>query len=212
MKLRSVSGEKKIFERSRIVEIDDENEIALEKMANISQSDSYELFCKWLKENDNRPITRPEHEQPSILTEDEVSSFATNSDDSECDIFLDTESDFPIIVLTNDQNESTFNSIENNTLNGIEPLNEHRVDTPSQLSVSDYDGSSSDITATSASSNQIKRKAKHKKGRAPPIPTLNPNLNHENIDSTTDKFIQHKMTDDLLKHSTEYASIMRSAP
>lgn len=163
----------------RIIEVS-ENERAVGMIDKITSLDlKYELFCKWLQQNEHNPMLNDERDAiggggNSQLTEDEVSSLATNSDDSGSDdIFLDTEPEFPLIVLSHHDNAELLNDVDHHLNNGDD---EFRVDTPSQLSVSDCDCSSSDITinsklsATSGSSSQIKRKVKHKKGRAPPIP------------------------------------------
>lgn len=188
MKPKRSNGEPYRFHGSRIVEIDDEKEAALGMIDDISNLDmKYELFCKWLRQNEQNSILTEDRDVNSgpLLTEDEVSSFATNSDDSGSDIFLDTESDFPVIVLSSDNSEqlplNTDCDCANNSVDSL--LGEFRVDTPSQLSVSDYDCSSSDITVSSkisGSSSQLgKRKVKHKKGKAPPIPTISSNATVE---------------------------------
>lgn len=189
-------------------------------MTDINNLDGkFQLFCKWLEQNDQKPMINAELEQPSTLTEDEVSSFATNSDDSGSDIFLDTESDFPEIVLTHDdENEGAFILNGDGKLNDIDSTNQFRVDTPSQLSVSDFDGSSSDITVNSqistmsGLSNQNKRKAKHNKGRAPPIPTnIINDASDENNCNTNEKSMCHKTTTDvLLNCPNEFPSIAKS--
>lgn len=153
----------------------------------------YELFCKWLQQNNYNALSiegfhveNPLMHTASmtttsgiILTEDEVSSFATNTDvDSDSDVFVDTETDFPAIVLTNTENDENLLQIDG------EQTNLPRADTPSQLSVSDYDCGASDTTINSnfstASDQSKKRKAKHNKGRAPAIP-LNKTSSTENI-------------------------------
>lgn len=170
---------------NRIIEIDDDRLAAMRTGDATNFDMKYELFCKWLQQNEQNHLANGPNERSEIddrhsvvlLTEDEVSSFATNSDDdSGSDIFLDTESDFPLIVLSSDETDSLKESI-NYLRHGMEPtLGEFRDDTPSRLSVSDFDCSSSDVTVNSRvsnSSSQIaKRKAKHNKGRAPPIPSL----------------------------------------
>ncbi|XP_031631002.1 uncharacterized protein LOC116345624 isoform X2 [Contarinia nasturtii] len=183
-------GETYNLHSDRIVEVDDDKEAALEKVDDINNLNmKYELFCEWLRRNGQESMLSENHEQTAstMLTEDEVSSFATNSDDSENDVFLDTESDFPMIILSVDDNCYS-------NLNGAESpsLSEYRVDTPSHLSVSDFDCSSSDITvsskisATSTTSSQLaKCKAKHKKGRAPPIPMAKPIESNCNESSLT---------------------------
>lgn len=227
LKPKRANGDEYKFRSSRIVEVDNENDgTASEKMGAINNLDlKYELFCKWLQQNEQNPIPNDDRDQPSsttILTEDEVSSFATNSDDSGSDIFLDTETDFPVIVLTYDDNELHKQSANdlNSTgkLNGVDSLSEFRVETPSQLSVSDFDCSSSDITvnskisAESGSSGQAKRKAKHKKGRAPPVPAVNTKINgSDEFDHTaSDKSTRYNVTDELLTHPAEFPSITRS--
>lgn len=187
-------------------------------MADFNNLDGkFQLFCKWLEQNDQKPMLNAELDAPSILTEDEVSSFATNSDDSGSDIFLDTESDFPEIVLTNDENEYAVLSNGDGTLNDIDSINQFRIDTPSQLSLSDFGGSSSDITvnsqisAMSGKSSQNKRKAKHNKGRAPPIPKNVNDSSVENNCNTNEKLMCHKMmTDDLLNRPNKCPSIGKS--
>lgn len=168
----------------------------------------YELFCKWLQQNqqyssDNLPIelsdSRNSYEYPTntttnpILTEDEVSSL-TNSDDSAGEVFLDTETDFPSIVLTSDTEHIDLDIFGNDDTTHCTDhllINYLRADTPSQLSVNDFDCSSSDVTINSqisinSNNSQVaKRKAKHKKGRAPPIPinasdNNNTDLVHDN--------------------------------
>lgn len=165
--------------RDQIVEVDDETDAAFKTNRDTHLDMKYELFCKWLQQNGRHQMMTSDRDLNSntLLTEDEVSSFATNSEDSGSDVFLDTESDFPVIVLSNDDNEAVPLDLDDeHRRNDTE--SPFRVDTPaSQLSVSDFDCSSSDITIgskISGTSSQIaKRKAKHKKGRAPPIPTNN---------------------------------------
>lgn len=185
----------------QIIKVDDERETALGIISDINNLDmKYELFCKWLHQNDQGSMFCEDRKQNSnaLLTEDEVSSFTTNSDDSDSDIFLDPESDFPVIVLSNDDNEQAPQTVDRK-LNGD---GKFRVDTPSQLSVSDFDCSSSDITVSSmfsgSSSQMAKRKAKHKKGRAPPIPIIKSTQNqcNEFLDIATnndDPFISHNL-------------------
>lgn len=135
----------------------------------------YELFCKWLQQNESGVQLSDEIDRRNFLnaasgptlTEDEVSSFATNSDDSTNDIFVDTESEQPMLMV-----------------NGMPTADamEFRANTPSRLSASDFDCSStSDITVNSNS----KRKPKHKKGRAPAIPTAAADINSNNAESDT---------------------------
>lgn len=139
----------------------------------------YELFCKWLNANESNQINSIQYQksmldhqssQNMLLTEDEVSSFATNESDNESDIFLDTETDYPSIILSEIDGNTSLNPNFNIAVNTF------RADTPSQLSVSDFDCSSSDVTVNSRTcltpDSQTRRKAKHKKGPAPPIPTL----------------------------------------
>lgn len=150
----------------------------------------YELFCKWLRQNDNDMQLNDEIVRRNFcnvassgptLTEDEVSSFATNSDDSTNDIFLDTESEQPMIMVNGMLEMSTDDAAAAATT--IDTM-EFRANTPSQLSVSDFDCSSSDITVNSSTSKnndgKSKRKPKHKKGRAPPIPTATTEINNSN--------------------------------
>lgn len=181
-----------------------------------------ELFCKWLQENEQIPISNDEHNQPSsiTLTEDEVNSLIMSDEDSDSDEFLDTETDLPKIVLTDSNNESfdqlAIESNENNKQNDADLMNEFRVDSPSQLSVSSFDCNSSDVTDDSGisetfdSSNKIKRKAKHKKGRAPPIPndSMKMDVLKQNPPNTSEAGFN--MIDALLSHPTEFSSIMRS--
>lgn len=166
----------------QIVEVDDETDAVFGMNYGANNLDmKYELFCKWLQQNGQHQIVNSDRNintnTNTLLTEDEVSSFA-NSEDSGSDVFLDTESNFPVIILSNDDNEIVSLDLDDDhRQNGMEsPLDEFRVDTPaSQLSVSDFDCSSSDITVGSkisgTSSQMAKRKAKHNKGRAPPVPT-----------------------------------------
>lgn len=139
----------------------------------------YQLFCKWLQ-NENGSQSRDEIDRTNsfcnfgnggpTLTEDEVSSFATNSDDSTNDIFLDTETEQPMIMVNGIlEMDTTDDAAASATIDTME----FRATTPSQLSASDFDCSSSDVTVNSNGKigGNSKRKAKHKKGRAPPIPT-----------------------------------------
>lgn len=173
LKPKRANGGTYKFNDSQITEVDDEREAALEMMGDITNLNmKYELFCKWLHQNGQNsalPIDR-ELTSSTLLTEDEVSSLHDSDGDS--DVFLDSQSNFPsITILSSDNNEQMPVNVD-----GVDSLllGEFRVDTPSQLSVSDYDCSSSDITVNSkqsgSSSQLTKRRAKHKKGRAPPIP------------------------------------------
>lgn len=167
-------NEHKLFKHhgNRIIEEvtdDKDNDHTVDMMSNFNNDldIKYELFCKWLQQNEYGIQLSEEIDRPNVcnigsrptLTEDEVSSFATNSDDSTNDIFLDTESEQPMIMVNGmlemDANDASA-----------------RVNTPSQLSASDFDCSSSDVTVNSSGkiNGNSKRKPKHKKGRAPPIP------------------------------------------
>lgn len=169
------------FNNSQIMEVDDEREAAEEMMGEITNLNmKYELFCKWLHQNGHNSALLDDREVNSstLLTEDEVSSL---HDDSDSDVFLDSESNFPsITILTSDNNEQMPINVDDVDLL---LLGDFRVDTPSQLSVSDYDCSSSDITVNSkqngSSSQLTKRKAKHKKGKAPPIPNTLHNITND---------------------------------
>lgn len=166
-----------------IEEVIDGNDSTIDTMDNFNNDldVKYELFCKWLQQNENDIQLSERNDRSNLLdagngdggptlTEDEVSSFATNSDDdddSANDIFVDTESEQPII-LVNGMDEMGSSVATTDTM-------AFRANTPSQLSVGDFDCSSSDVTVNSngqINGNPIKRKPKHKKGRAPPIPTV----------------------------------------
>lgn len=170
LKWKHPIGDHVRFNGSRIIELEDKTGAVVEVPSEANLDLKYQLFLEWMHHN--------QQNQPSsaLLTDDEVSSWATNSDDSGSDVFLDTESDFPVIILSVDENEQTNGSDHN----VIAPVAD-RVDTPIQLSVCDFDCGASDVTVGSqisaisdASSQASKRKAKHNKGRAPPIPTLSP--------------------------------------
>lgn len=189
LKPKRANGGTYKFNDSQIMEVDDEREAALEMMGDITNLNmKYELFCKWLQQNGQNSALPDDREVNSstLLTEDEVSSL---HDDSDSDVFLDSESNFPsITILSSDNDEQMPVNVD-----GVDSLllGEFRVDTPSQLSVSDYDCSSSDITVNSkqsgSSSQLAKRKAKHKKGKAPPIPiTLHKSTNNLNENSCKD--------------------------
>lgn len=190
MKPKRANGGTYKFNDSQIMEVDDDREAALEMMGDITNLNmKYELFCKWLHQNGQHSALPDDREVNSsiLLTEDEVSSL---HDDSDSDIFLDSESNFPsITILSSDNNEKM--PMDNG--DGVDSflLGEFRVDTPSQLSVSDYDCSSSDITVNSKQSGSscqlAKLRAKHKKGKAPPIPiTLHKSTNNLNENSCKD--------------------------
>lgn len=154
----------------------------------------YELFCKWLNANESIQINSIQNQklmldhqnnQNMLLTEDEVSSFATNESDSGSEIFLDTETDYPSIILSGIDSNLNVAKLTENAIHNL------RADTPSQLTVSDFDCSSSDVTVNSrmclTPDSQKRRKAKHKKGPAPPIPILAQSSNEiENSNFTTD--------------------------
>lgn len=160
----------------------------------------YELFCKWLNANESnqinsiqnqKPMLHHQNSQNMLLTEDEASSFATNESDNGSDIFLDTETDYPSIILSEIDGGTLLNSNFNVAKLTEDALHNLRADTPSQLSASDYDCSSSDVTVNSrmclTPDSQKRRKAKHKKGLAPPIPTLGQSSNEiENSNITAD--------------------------
>lgn len=210
------------YKRSRIIEVGNENDTS-KKMAEINQMNlKYEMFCKWLQQNEQMQISNDDHNQPSsiTLTEDEVSSLVTNNDDSDDDEFLDTETDVPIIVLTDSNNESleqsAIHSNVNDKLSDADFMADFRVDSPSQLSVNSFDCNSSDVTDDSRisetfdSSYKIRRKAKHKKGRAPPIPIESKKIDASKPNETNSSDGNFNLIDALLSHPTEFSSIMRS--
>lgn len=170
-KSRRIIASKLLTHRTnRIIgEVTGTNDITVDTMHHFNNDldIKYELFCKWLEKNkadlqiscDGSNCSNVADGGPP-LTEDEVSSFATNSgdddDDSSNDVFLDTESEQPMILV-----------------DGMDAM-AARMHTPSQLSASDFDYSSSDVTVNSngqIKAKPINRRPKHKKGRAPPIPT-----------------------------------------
>lgn len=164
LKPKRTKGESNKFVGSRIMKVDEERDAVLGMIDNANNLDiKYELFRKWLSQNGH----------DTLLTEDraieDVGSFATHSDDSDSDIFLDTESDFPSIVLSSYNSEQAMlNADSDHTNNDINSLaGDSRATSPSLFSVSDYECRSSDNTV---SSDRPRRKAKHKKGKAPPIP------------------------------------------
>lgn len=129
----------------------------------------YELFLKWLQSNELVGDTQ---------TDDECTSHVLTSEDE--DDFVDTEMDFPLILLP-EENTPEPNDRETNfytTLLSADSMHDlcggdSRTPTPSLLSVmsvTDYDSSTSDISGISDSTNLAKRKARHNKGKAPPIP------------------------------------------
>lgn len=175
-----------------IEEVTDDSTIDAMGKFNNDLDIKYELFCKWLQQNDNGVQLSDEIDGRNFcnigsgptLTEDEVSSFATNSDDSTNDIFLDTESEQPIIMVNGMLEMPNTNAIAAAADVTIDTT-EFRANTPSQLSVSDYDCSSSDVTvnSTGKANGNSKRKPKHKKGRAPPIPTAATEINSNNAEN-----------------------------
>lgn len=178
----------------------------------------YELFCKWLQQNEQIVQRIPPNEIHGtafsngfentalnpIATEDEVSSFTSNSDDSGSDVFLDTETEYPAIVLTRavdctDPINSNVYATEYTSATSAQLSQHLRSDTPSQLSANDFDCSLSDITVHSKTSNlsnesqtssNSKRKAKHKKGPAPPIPNTSSPCTDNSHDSNETYFIE----------------------
>lgn len=138
----------------------------------------YELFLKWLQSNELVGDTQ---------TDDEITSHVLTSDDE--DDFVDTEMDYPLISLrevdstatTPEPNECLTN-IYSKLLSTADSVNDlcgggessgKATPTPSLLTVrsmSDYDSSTSDISGMSDNTKLAKRKAKHNKGKAPPIP------------------------------------------
>lgn len=184
-------NEHKLFKHhgNRIIEeITDDNTVDMMSKFNNDLDMKYELFCKWLQQNDNAVQLTDEIDRRNFcnvaggptLTEDEVSSFATNSDDSTNDVFLDTESEQPMIMVNG---MLEMPNMDTTTAARIDAT-EFRANTPSQLSASDFDCSStSDITVNSTG--KSKRKPKHKKGRAPPIPTAAAEINSNNAASDT---------------------------
>lgn len=130
----------------------------------------YELFLKWLQSNELVGDT---------LTDDECTSHVLTSEDE--DDFVDTEMDFPLISLPEEHTTSEPDDCETNFYTKLllaESMHdlcgeESRTPTPSLLgvmSVTDYDSSTSDISGISDSTKLAKRKARHNKGKAPPIP------------------------------------------
>lgn len=197
-KSRRRVSEHKLFKHqgNRIIEevTDDDNTIDMMGKFNNDLDIKYELFCKWLQRNENGAQLCDEIGRRNFcnaasgptLTEDEVSSFATNSDvdddDSTKDIFLDTESEQPMIMV-NGMLEMPHTDM---TAVGTIDAMAFRANTPSQLSASDFDCSStSDITVNSTGKINGKRKPKHKKGRAPPIPTAAAEINDNYAESDT---------------------------
>lgn len=136
----------------------------------------YELFLKWLQNNEMVGDTQ---------TDDECTSHVLTSDDE--DHFVDTETDYPLISLpklvstttTPEPNDCSPNIYSK--LLSAECVNDScgggssgkATPTPSLLgvmSMTDYDSSMSDISGISVDTKLARRKARHNKGKAPPIP------------------------------------------
>lgn len=136
----------------------------------------YELFLKWLQSNELVGDTQ---------TDDECTSQVLTSDDE--DNFVDTETDYPLISLpelvptanTPEPNDCPSNVYS--TLLSADCMHDEcggessgkATPTPSLLgvmSMTDYNSSMSDISGISVNTKLARRKAKHNKGRAPPIP------------------------------------------
>lgn len=136
----------------------------------------YELFLKWLQTNEMVGDTQ---------TDDECTSQVLSSDDE--DNFVDTETDYPLffspelisttaVVQQNDCTSNVYSKLLSadymeNSCGG--ESSGKATPTPSLLSVmsmTDYDSSMSDISGISVDTKLTRRKAKHNKGKAPPIP------------------------------------------
>lgn len=152
----------------------------------------YELFLKWLQSNELVGDTQ---------TDDECTSQVLTSDDE--DNFVDTETDYPLISLpelvptatTPEPNDcpsniySTLLSADCDACGG--ESSGKATPTPSLLgvmSMTDYNSSMSDISGISVNTKLARRKAKHNKGRAPPIPIpLSVQLMQDNPDIIEEK-------------------------
>lgn len=136
----------------------------------------YELFLKWLQSNEM---------VAEIQTDDEFTSQVLTSDDE--DDFVDTQTEYPLISLrevdstatTPEPNECQVNIYSK--LLSVDSLNDlcdgecsgKSTPTPGGLtvtSIAGYDSSTSDISGISDNTKLLKRKAKHSKEKAPPIP------------------------------------------
>lgn len=155
----------------------------------------YELFLEWLQSNDMVSDTQ---------TDDEFTSQVLTSDDE--DDFVDTETDYPLISLPEVDSTATTPEPDVRHANIYSKLllsdsmsdlygggsTGKATPTPSLLgvmSMTDYDSSTSDISGVSDNTKLAKRKAKHNKGKAPPIPIpLSVQLMQENrdVDSEAD--------------------------
>lgn len=166
----------------------------------------YELFCKWLQQNENGAQLSDEIDRRNFcnvsrgptLTEDEVSSFASNSDDSTNDVFLDTETEQPMIMVNGMVEVPNANATAVDGGSAAIETMDSRANTPmSQLSASDFDCSSSDVTvnSTGKANGNSKRKPKHKKGRAPPIPTAATEINSNSAECDTNSTNLARETD-----------------
>lgn len=150
----------------------------------------YELFLKWLQCNEMAD---------DVQSVDEFISQVSDDDD---DDYVDTETDYPLISLSKvnaasvtkpepDECQTTIYSklLSADSVNNLCSGDSTGNATPSLLSVTSlagYDSSTSDISGISENTKLTKRKAKHNKGKAPPIPLpLSVQLMQENIDSET---------------------------
>lgn len=136
----------------------------------------YELFLKWLQNNEMVSDTQ---------TDDEFTSQVLTSDDE--DDFVDTETDYPLISLPEVDSTATTPDpgVRHANIYSKLLLSDSMSDlygggssgkatpTPSLLgvmSMTDYASSTSDISGISDNTKLAKRKAKHNKGKAPHIP------------------------------------------
>lgn len=145
----------------------------IDRSRNNSIDVKYELFLEWLQMNamfvDDAEV---------MPTDDERTSQVLTSDDE--DDFVDTEAEYPLIALTEDEPSSTTSSPTNGfyaslmmTDRSIDLCRDQNTPTPTLLDVHpmvDYDSSTSDLSGVSDNTKMAKRRARHNKGKAPAIP------------------------------------------
>lgn len=145
----------------------------------------YEMFLRWLQHVENNAssaVFLPIDERMEDNGFDD--SVITSDEDNDNDEFLDTDADYPTISFADTESvsgaramsfvsdccESDLNDGAGKSTRDLVAVHPH----------ADYDSSSSEFSAVASSEKSAKRKAKHNKGRAPPVPRLPVNdVDHE---------------------------------
>lgn len=155
----------------------------------------YEMFLRWLQHVENNAPSAVFHPIDERMEDNGFDdSVITSDEDNDNDEFVDTDADYPTISFADAESVSGAKAMSFVSDCCESDVNDGAGESGRALLAvqphADYDSSSSELSAVASSERSAKRKAKHNKGRAPPVPGLPAN----DVDQATEEHKTEKKT------------------